>query len=110
VNGTPLGAYNMEDKDLLSFWHLDQVRTFAEEDVLGDPEAAHSYVFADYSMWGYAFAVRLSKDPAAPAPVVVDIGSPHHVVAGSIAEFLERYLRGDREVIYPSPGDASGSG
>lgn len=108
VNGTLLGAYNMEDRDLLSFWHLDQVRTFAEEGIKGDPDAAHSFVFADYSMWGYAFAVRLSKDPTAPAPVVVDIGSPHQIVAGSLAEFLERYLKRDKDIIYPSRPKTSG--
>ena len=109
LNGTTIGAYGMEDEDLLGFWHLDQVRTFAEQGVVDAPDASKSFVFADHSIWVYAFALRLSKNPAAPTSVVVDIGSPPTHVADSFAEFIERYLSGDQNLIYPDPPPRTGT-
>jgi hypothetical protein len=98
-----IGAYGMQDEHLLGFWHLDEVRSFAElNEKYGPttPEDALTFVIADYSIWGYGFGIQLSADPAAPTPIVVDIGSPYHRVAGSFTEFLDPYLRGDEDVIY----------
>ena len=106
LNGTAVGAYGMQDEHLLGFWHLDEVRTFAEE-LAGNgpspPEAARTFVIADHSIWVYGFGIRLAGDSATATPVVVDIGSPYHQVAASFTEFLEAYLRGDEAVIYPDP-------
>jgi hypothetical protein len=106
VNGSTIGAYGMQDEHMLGFWHLDEVRTFAElEAEFGPttPEAERTFVIADHSIWVYGFGIQLSADPAAPTPVVVDIGTPYHVVAGSFTEFLDAYLRDDEDVIYPEP-------
>lgn len=102
VNGTATGAYGMEDDDLLGFWHLDQLRTFAEEEVHGT-DADRSFILADHSIWVYAFAIQLSADATAATPIVVDLGRPLHRVAGSFAEFVERYLAGDPATLYPDP-------
>jgi SMI1 / KNR4 family (SUKH-1) len=103
VNGTTPGAYGMADRDLLGFWQLHEVRTFAEKGIGDDPDVERSFVFADHSLWVYAFALRLSTDGNAPAPVVVDLGSPHYRVTESLTEFFDRYLSGDTDVIYPGP-------
>ena len=106
LNGTAVGAYGMQDKHLLGFWHLDEVRSFAE--LFADygpttPEQARTFVVADHSIWVYGFGIQLSADPNAPTPIVVDIGSPYHRVAESFSEFLKAYLRDDEDVIYPEP-------
>lgn len=106
LNGTKEGAYGMQDEHLLGFWHLHEVRSFAELEAEYGPttaEAERTFVIADHSIWVYGFGIQLSPGPAAPTPVVVDIGSPYHVVAGSFTEFLDAYLRDDEDVIYPEP-------
>ncbi len=103
INGTAIGSLGMDDEDLMGFWHLDQVRTFAEEGIDDDPDVARTFVFADHSIWIYGFGIRLSSDPSAPTPVVVTIGSPHICVASSFEEFIERYVRGDQTALYPEP-------
>lgn len=103
VNGTAIGACGMEDGDnLMGFWHLDQVHTFAEEDATGThPDAGTTFVFADHSIWVFAFGIQLSADPNALAPIVTDCAPAFHVVAASFTEFLEAYLRDDAEVLFP---------
>src|SRR5262245_25339794 len=53
VNGTAIGACGMEDGDnLMGFWHLDQIHTFAEEGAHAEsPEAHRTFVFGDHSIW-----------------------------------------------------------
>jgi len=101
LNGTEAGQFGMEDEDLISFWHLDQVRTLAEE-CPGD-ETVHAdqlFVFADWSIWASAWAVRLSADPAAPTPVIIAY-EPGQQVAASFEEFLLHYVARDPNVLFP---------
>jgi hypothetical protein len=101
LNGTEVGQCGMEDEDLISFWHLDQVRTLAEEcPGEGTPHADQLFVFADWSIWAYAWAVRLSADTAAATPVVIT-HEPGQQVAASFGEFIQRYVARDPEVLFP---------
>jgi hypothetical protein len=113
VNGTASGRYGMDDpNDLMAFWHLDQVETFAAVGEGGGPQpgrSAGTYALADYSIWVYGIGIQLSADPRAPTPLVADfmrsaspLGSPKYVadlgrpfvhVAGSFTEFADAYLR-----------------
>jgi hypothetical protein len=109
VNGTALGQYGMDDPDLLGFWHLDQVRTFAEERTgSGDQDASaqSTFAFADHSIWVFGFGIQLSSDRTAATPIVCDVSIPMQKVADSFAEFISRYLLGDEDVIYPHPSKA----
>jgi hypothetical protein len=109
VNGTALGQYGMDDSDLLGFWHLDQVHTFAEERMTsGDQDAGarHTFAFADHSIWCFGFGIQLSSNRIAATPIVCDVGVPLQKVAESFAEFISRYLLGDEDVIYPRPSKA----
>lgn len=103
VNGTNIGAYGMEDgENLMGFWHLDQVRTFAEETTgAAHPDANRTFVIADHSIWVFAFGVQLSADPGAPAPIVTDCSPALHSVASSFVDFLDAYLRDDAAVLFP---------
>ena len=100
VNGTEIGYLGMDDEDLIGFWHLDQVKTFAEDEIEG-PDASSTFIFADHSIHVITYGVRLSADPTEPTPVVLVGGSKPVVVSQSIAEFFERYLRRDTSVIFP---------
>jgi hypothetical protein len=102
LNGTRHGKGGLDDSEhLLSFWHLSQVRTLAEEGITDDPRADQIFVFADYSLWVWAFGLRLGLDPSQPAPIIVDIGWPHQEVSPDLNSFLEAYLRSDTDVLYP---------
>ena len=100
LNGTEQGQLGMEDEDLISFWHLDQVRTFAEE-FPGDesPHADRLFVFADWSINARVWAVHLSTDPAERTAVFAY--DPGQQVAASFEEFLQRYVARAADVLFP---------
>jgi hypothetical protein len=105
LNGTAVGANGMQDEHLLGFWHLDEVRTFAELARGADSpgEALHTFAIADHSIWVYGFGIQLCANPATATPVVADIAMPYRTVARSFTDFLAAYLRDDQDVIYPDP-------
>ncbi len=68
------------------------------------PNAAKTFVFADMMIGSNYYAVRLSPDPAAPAPVV-EIGPdpswrPH---SPSFAEFLRLYAEEPDRLLFHGP-------
>jgi uncharacterized protein DUF2442/SMI1/KNR4 family protein SUKH-1 len=103
VNGTKEGRFGMEDTDLVSFWHLEQIETLAVVSP-GDPTPAASslFVFADWSIEAHAWAVRLSADVTDATPVMITYG-PAQEVASSFEEFLQGYLRREKRVLFPEP-------
>ena len=105
LNGTAVGAYGMQDEHLVGFWHLDEVRTFAElADRADSPkEALHTFAIADHSIWVYGYGIQLCANPTTTTPVVVDITVPYPTVSPSFTDFLSAYLREDEHVIYPEP-------
>jgi hypothetical protein len=57
ANGTKEGQWGMEDDDLISFWHLGQIRTLRAlrpEDPT--PDADRLFVFADWSIDAHSWA------------------------------------------------------
>ena len=100
VNGTKEGQWAMEDEDLISFWHLDQVQTL---------EGGHLFVFADWSIDAHSWAVRLTGDATAPAPIVITYEPPQQI-AGTFEEFLDAYLRRERWALFPEPGQTRFTG
>lgn len=89
------------DQDLIRFWRLEDVETLASSWVPA-PDARSWFVTADYSIWVWAYVIRLSADPSAAAPVAVSFGSAELLpVADSFEEFVEKYLARDPLVISP---------
>ncbi|MBD0321604.1 MAG: SMI1/KNR4 family protein [Gemmatimonadetes bacterium] len=89
------------DQDLIRFWRLEDVETLASSWVPA-PDARSWFVIADYSIWAWAYVIRLSSDPSAPAPVAVSFGSAELLpIAGSFDEFAGKYLARDPLVISP---------
>jgi cell wall assembly regulator SMI1 len=88
------------DEDLIRFYQLDEFRPLDEEwPETTVPGAGELFVFANYSIWGWGYAVRLAPGAAGEVHVVYD---PETVrVAGSFSEFLESYLARDYSVTYP---------
>jgi hypothetical protein len=112
LNGTAGGQFEMADDELIAFWRLDQVATLAAECTVGFAEANDWFVFADYSIWCHAYAVRLSSDRRAGAPVAICHNPLTYQVAPSMAQFIDAYLRRDYSILFAAPphplaGDAS---
>jgi hypothetical protein len=85
-NGMPDGVYDAHD---IRFWPLTEVRAAAEELHQAGNALDGYYVFADYSLWAHAYAIRLS---GLPDDVVIVGGDAPIQVAPSFASFLEKYV------------------
>jgi hypothetical protein len=93
----------MEDEDLISFWHLDQIRSLSELQPSGAiRDGDRLFVFADWSIDAHAWAVRLSSDAAAEAPIMIVYRQPQQV-ASSFEDFLSQYLLRSKSVLFPQP-------
>lgn len=90
-----LGQYD-PDADLFCFWRLGEVKPVHEELGPNYPDRLEypgHFVFADYGLWCWAYAVKLTADPTQPDPVrrVTGGAEPGEVVAPSFLEFMTRY-------------------
>jgi hypothetical protein len=103
VNGTKDGECGMEDSDLNSFWHLDQVKT-AKDHYQDDsiPNANRLFVFADHSIECFSWAVRLSSDPSADTPILISYAL-HQPIARTFDAFLEGYVCREGWALFPDP-------
>ena len=103
VNGMDQSEHWMADDNFISFWALDEVKPLAEEMPECVCESADSYfVFADYSIFAYAYAIRLSAAGNESHPVIVTYDRPV-VIANSFTDFMEQYLRGNKNILFPAP-------
>jgi hypothetical protein len=85
----------------IRFWSLSEIRSAAEElgDAVDDPEPLKDFfVFADYSLWAHAYAIRLRTVAHETNPVVIVGGDALVQVATSFSHFLERYSEDPRQL------------
>ena len=89
------------DEHYIHFWPLSKWGPVTEELGEADP-AVHAglFVFADYSVWAHAYAIRLVKLGTNDV-VIVSGGTPIRI-AGSLSEFLVAYLR-EPESVFRKP-------
>lgn len=93
ADGAPEYEY---DGKFCRFYPIGEVKPVFDElptcpDRLAYPDC---YVFAEWAVWCWGYAFRLTGDPDQPAPVfrVECSDSPGPQVAASFQEFLEQYL------------------
>ena len=83
------------DKDFFTFWPLREMKLVSEE--LADPihtdalDYPTCFIFADYLLWCFAYAIRLTADAEADGPVYLVGGGPPVVVADTFLEFMQKY-------------------
>ena len=107
VNGTG-GEY---DEPFFWFYSLAEVQSVAERfldnhgipkysDLLHTwPEHGQYYVFADYMINLFAYAIRLDAEASSTNPVFVLCGGDHRPIAENFTEFLALYKR-DSVMLY----------
>jgi len=86
------------DDDLFNFCPLSEVKPIGDPDQVLEEQSRY-FVFADYSLWLPAFAIRLTPSGTDSHPVIA-IGTDERVssapvVALSFTEFVEHYLAGE---------------
>jgi hypothetical protein len=102
LNGSESGRNGPMDDQLLSFWHLSEIRSLVEHcPGVPIPHAESYFVFADYSIDVHEYVVRLSLDTRLPTPVMVVVDEFLVEVAHSFGAFLQSYLAGDNVVLFP---------
>jgi SMI1 / KNR4 family (SUKH-1) len=85
------------DDDFFRFMQLSECVPIADSfgSWICDEWADRYFLLIDQSLGVFHYAIGLSSDPLAPAPVVLRDGPGAGVVASSLTEFLDRYLQSD---------------
>ena len=86
VDGMHEGEHDMH---VIRFWPLAEMKPALSELPEGDQGLASYFVFADYSLWAHAYAVRLG---AGPSDVVLVGAEKPFALAPTFAEFLDVYI------------------
>jgi hypothetical protein len=101
VNGMPP---DIVDDGMIRFWMLDELQSlpqgppaFADAGYIQNPESF--FLFADYSIWAHAYAIRLERTPLQFNEVVL-IGYESPVtISRSFSEFVDHYLT-DKDCLF----------
>jgi len=100
LNGTQEGESHMEDEELISFWHLDQLQPLEDRPSVSPLHVPSFFLFADWSINAHEWAVQLTDNSSTRGPVAIMYDPPQQVAA-SFEEFLRRYLERADEVLFP---------
>jgi hypothetical protein len=94
VNGMPPDE---TDDGMIRFWMLEQVTAlpegasqYSDRDYVEDPETL--FLFADYSLWAHAYAIRLGNTALDRNKVVIIGYNSPKLIANSFSEFVNSYL------------------
>jgi hypothetical protein len=105
TGGMPDGE---SDDHGIRFWPLSEITPLATHLNLKDDEAAgHAFVFADYSVWAHAYAIRLSTKDDVENGTVFLVGSAEMIlIAATFESFIKMYLYEPRS-IFPRPSSST---
>lgn len=100
VNGMLQSASNDCDSNLFAFWQTQRICTIGEEcpELQTALEEREYFVFADYMIWSWAYAIDLRMDSPTIGKVILVVGRQHQIVASSFFEFLKLYLEDSRNI------------
>lgn len=98
VNGMPSGVC---DEEFIRFWMLEEVKPLPEGALdysnpryVDSPESL--FLFADYSIWAHAYAIRLTSDPLKTNEVIIIGGDSPIPLFESFSELVDNYLTNER--------------
>ncbi len=107
VNGMGSDCYSDQDKEGFSFYRLPGLKTIAETSKERQfnwlkklPEAESFFIFSDYLVWCWGYAIRLSRDVVDKNEVILLCCSNPVKIADSFTEFVELYFE-DNKRLYP---------
>ena len=103
VNGMPP---EIVDDEFVRFWMLEEVVPLP----LGAPDYSNPqyvqgsdsiFLFADYSMWAHAYAIRLTKTPAEMNEVFIVGHNSPILISNSFSELVDIYLTNKNHFLSP---------
>ena len=103
VNGMPP---EIVDDEFIRFWMLEEVVPLPQ----GAPDYSNPqyiqgsdsiFLFADYSMWAHAYAIRLTKTPTELNEVFVIGHDSPILISNSFSEFVDIYLTNKDHLLSP---------
>lgn len=94
VNGMPP---EIVDDAFIRFWMLEEVEPlpqgapdFSNPQYIRAPDSI--FLFADYSIWAHAYAIRLTKTPAESNKVFIIGHDSLVLISNSFSGFVDKYL------------------
>jgi hypothetical protein len=92
------------DSNIFSFWPLSRLKQVREEcpDIEGAKGHESYFVFADYMIWSWAYAINLDSVHLKAGEVVLLGGNRQQRIAESFEEFIRLYIE-DSRYIYAVP-------
>ena len=85
------------DKEMIRFWRLEEVKAlptgapnYASADYVDNPESL--FLFADYSLWAHAYAIRLLPTPSNRNEIFIIGGDYPIPLFNSFSELVDGYL------------------
>ena len=102
ANGLP---EEVTDDEMIRFWMLEEVKPlpsgapeFTTTDYIDHPESV--FLFADYSLWAHAYAIRLFSTEVNRNEVFLIGGDYPILLFRSFSELLDSYLT-DKSLLFP---------
>jgi SMI1 / KNR4 family (SUKH-1) len=104
VNGMIQAAPDVCDVNLFAFWPLNRIKSIRDEcpEYAKDRTAQNFFVFADYMIWSWAYAVEMNAIESEAGQVILVGGLRPQVVSRSFTEFVDLYIQ-DAAEIYAQP-------
>ena len=103
MNGVPADT---TDEELIRFWTLEEVKpisseapAFATPDYINNAESL--FVFADYSLWAHAYAIRLDSYQLDRNEIFIIGGDYPLLLFRSFSELVDSYLT-DKSTMFQS--------
>jgi hypothetical protein len=94
------------DDGFIRFWTLEEVVPLPQ----GAPDYSNPqyiqgsdsiFLFADYSMWAHAYAIRLTKAPTESNEVFVIGRDLPSLISNSFSQFVDIYLTNKDQLLFP---------
>lgn len=104
VNGMPP---DVVDDEFIRFWMLEEVRPIPQSaPEYSKPQYVQGsdslFLFADYSIWAHAYAIRLTKTSTGLNEIFIIGHTSPVLIANSFAEFVDIYLTNKNLLISPN--------
>ena len=85
------------DEEMIRFWRLEEVKAlptaapnYASADYIDNPESL--FLFADYSLWAHAYAIRLLATPSNRNEIFIIGGDYPILLFKSFSDLVDGYL------------------
>lgn len=101
VNGM---APDVVDDGMIRFWMLEELQPLAQgPPVFSDPgyiqNSESLFLFADYSIWAHAYAIRLESVPMQSNEIVIIGYKSPVIICNCFSDFVARYLT-DKDLLH----------